>query len=120
MANEISYSISLTARKGGASVSQTKSGRATMAGDDMVKTTQLIGTTAELVTFGEITGAPQMVMIENLDATNFVEIGGDSGLTVFKLKILAGEANLLSLSSATLYAKADTADVRIQMMAVEL
>ena len=53
------------------------------------------------------------------DATNFVELGGDSGLTVFKLKILAGKAIVISPSSATLYAKADTAAARILIVAVE-
>jgi len=92
----------------------------TMTGDDMVQQTQVIGTSSETVGLGEITGAPSMLMIQNLDSTNFVEIGGDSGLTVFKLKILAGHAVLISPSSATIYAKADTAAVRIQIAAVEV
>ena len=119
MANELSYQLSLSARKSGATVNHTVQGRSNMTGDDMIQTTQVIGTTAEVISFGEISGAPQMVLIENLDATNFVEIGGDSGLTVFKIKILAGKANLVSLSSGTAYAKADTAAVRIQIVAIE-
>lgn len=119
MANEVYTSLTLSASKNGVKGSLTVSGRSDMAGEDVIQTTQLIGTSAELVTFGEITGAPQAVLIENLDATNFVELGGDSGLTVFKLKLLPGEANLLSLASGTLYAQADTAAVRIQLLAVE-
>ena len=119
MANEIYTSLTLTARKNGATVTATASGNQTMAGDDLHQATQVIGTTAELVTFGDITGAPAQVLIQNLDATNFVELGGDSGLTVFKLKILAGKAIVISPSSATLYAKADTAAARILIVAVE-
>jgi len=119
MANELYYALELTARKGGAVVSQSTSGNTTMAGDDMLQGTQVIGTSSEVVDFAEISGAPSMVLIQNLDATNFVEIGGDSGLTVFKLKILAGKAILISPSSATMYAKADTASVRIQVIAAE-
>lgn len=119
MANEIYTSVQLTARKNGATITSTASGNQTMTGDDMIQGTQVIGTTAELVSFSDITGAPSQVMIQNLDATNFVEIGGDSGLTVFKLKILAGKAILISPSSATMYAKADTAAVRILVVATE-
>jgi hypothetical protein len=119
MANEIFTSLELTARKNGATISARVSGDQDMAGDDLLQLTQVIGTTAEAVSFGEITGAPAQVMIQNLDATNFVEIGGDSGLTVFKLKILAGKAVLISPSSGTMYAKADTAAVRILVVAVE-
>lgn len=119
MANELYFAVALTARKGGAIVSHETSGNTTMTGDDMLQGTQVIGTSAELIDFAEITGAPSMVLIQNLDATNFVELGGDSGLTVFKLKLPAGKATLLTLSSATLYAKADTAAVRLQIIAVE-
>lgn len=119
MANEIRYSISLSARKSNAIVSLATSPSLTMTGDDMVQATQVIGTSAETVDLGEITGAPAMLMIQNLDTTNFIEIGGDSGLTVFKLKVLAGHSVLISPSSGTIYAKADTAAVRIQIAAAE-
>jgi len=119
MANEGYFSLNLNARKGGADITTSSSSKFTIAGDDFIKATQLIGTTAEVVTFAEITGAPQMCNITNLDATNFVELGGDSGLTVFKLKLMPGMSNLVSLSSATLYAKANTAPVRLQITAIE-
>jgi len=119
MANEITTAVSLSASKGGASISRNLTVRSNLAGEDMVQTTQLIGTTSELVVFGEITGAPQFLMIQNLDATNYVEIGGDSGMTVFSLKIPAGKASLFAPISGTVYAKANTASVRIQIIAVE-
>jgi hypothetical protein len=119
MANEIFTSLELTARKNGATVTSRVSGNQTMTGDDLLQSTQVVGTTSEAVSFGEITGAPAQLFIQNLDTTNFVEIGGDSGLTVFKLKILAGKAILISPSSATMYAKADTAAVRILITAAE-
>ena len=120
MANEGYFSVETKFDKGGVSVNARKSGRFLVTGDNASKTPQSIGTSAETVTFAGITGAPQLLMISNLDSTNFIEIGGDSGLTVFKLKLLAGMTNLISLSSATLYAKADTAAVRIQVVPVEL
>jgi len=119
MANEISKTIRITATKSGASVSYSETSREDMSGDDMITSVQSIGTTAETVSFGEITGAPGLVVIKNLDSTNFVEFGGDSGLTVFKLKLLAGKDMLIRPESATLYAKADTAAVKIQVTAAE-
>jgi len=119
MANEGYYTVNLQASKGGAKVERSESLRFDMAGDDMVQATQLIGLVAETVTFPGITGAPQMVLIKNLSDTNFIELGGDSGLTVFKLKILPLRSALISPSSATLYALADTAAVRIQIVAIE-
>lgn len=119
MANEIRTSVQLSARKNGASVTVSSVKNQTMAGSAMVQGTQSIGTSSELVTFGEIAGAPAQVLIKNMDSTNFVEIGGDSGLTVFKLKVLAGCSILISPSSGTLYAKADTASVRILVAAAE-
>lgn len=120
MANEGYFSINLRATKSGASVGQSVSGRFNMTGSAMLQGTQAIGTTAELVDFADIAGAPQQVMIQNLDAVNFIEIGGDSGLTVFKIKIPAGKCALFTASSATLYAKADTASVNIMVVAVEV
>jgi len=120
MANEITQNITLQVTKNGATASFPASKRVTMTGDDFTNQTQVIGTSAELVDFGDITGAPGNLAIKNLDATNYVEIGGDSGLTVFKLKINAGESCLITPTSATLYAKANTADVRILILAIEV
>lgn len=117
MANELFTAVKITARKGGANLVVDSSVSQDMTGSEIVQTTQSIGTSAETVSLGEISGAPKQVLIKNLDVTNFVEIGGDSGLTVFKLKILPGCSNLISPSSATIYAKADTAAVRILVAA---
>ncbi len=120
MANETTIICDLRASKGGAAIaSGSKTKQLTMAGANMLSATQAIGTSAELVTFGDIAGAPVMVRITNLDDVNYVELGGDSGLTVFKLKLLAGCSNILSPSSGTLYAKANTAGVQILVDAVE-
>ncbi len=119
MANEVTFSVSLKATKGGASVNQSSNMIASMSGIDMTQATQNIGTSSELVDFGDITGAPQLVMIKNLDSINFVELGGDSGLTVFKIKIPAGQSCLFAPSSDTLYAKANAASVSILTVAVE-
>lgn len=119
MANEGYIAINLRASKNGASIAQSMSQRFDMAGAELVQNTQNIGTTSELLTFGNITGTPQSVLIRNLDTTNFVEIGGDSGLTVFKTKILPGQAMYFNPSSATVYAKANTAAINVLILAIE-
>ena len=120
MANEIYSSMQFTARKNGAESAFASSFNLTMTGNEMVQSTQSIGTSAETINLGEITGAPGVFIIKNLDSTNFVEIGGDSGLTVFKLKLLPGQFHAFQPSSATIYAKADTAAVRVQVIATEI
>lgn len=117
MANEIVLSVSLRATKGGASVSASVSDSITMSGDDMEQGTQVIGTSAEAVTWGEITGAPKYVLLKNLDATNFVTVGFTNPPT--EMKLLAGESLLVPPTSANLYAIADTAACRVLKVAME-
>jgi hypothetical protein len=119
MANEGYYSITFKATKNGATVSQTVSKRISMTGAGMLQATQNIGTTAELLTLESITGTPQVLLVQNLDATNYVELGGDSGLTVFKVKIPAGEARFVTTNSGTIYAKANTAAVEVLKVAID-
>lgn len=119
MANEITASASLVAAKGGVQVSFTATKQNDMAGSDMLQNTQDIGTTAETVGFGAITGAPAMVLIQNLDPTNFIELGLSSGMTDKFAKLLPGQVILFPPSTATIYAKADTAECKVLVEAVE-
>jgi len=119
MPNEIQSSAQLAALKNGASVSFAASTPADMAGNEMLQETQLIGTAAELLTWGEIGGAPRKVLLLNVDPTNFVTIAGDSGITNFPQKIRPGDFIVLCPTAAAMYAKADTAPVRIVKVAVE-
>ena len=119
MANEIRSSVNFSAIKGGAKVAISSSFNLTMAGSEMVQATQSIGTSSETLNLGDITGIPGAIVIKNLDATNYIEIGGDTGLTVFKIKLLAGQFVAFQPTSATIYAKANTAAVRVQIIATE-
>ena len=118
MADEITVSLSVSASKTGSGsfASPRISFQADMADSNLVGgVTQDIGFAAsELVTFGEIAAIPALVVIQNLDTTNYIEVGGDSGLTVFKMKVVAGEALAFRPTSTTLYCKANVAAVRIQ------
>lgn len=120
MANEITQSIQISAAKSGASVSIQSRERFDMTGADMSQLTQNIGTTAETLNLGDITGAPRQLVVKNLDATNFVEVGGDSGLTVFKIKLRPLDCAVFEPNSGTVYAKADTASCLVQIVAIEV
>jgi len=118
MANEITYTVNLTARKAGAVVNPGAiTETLTMAGDDMIQSTQVIGTSAEALSLGEVSGVPSVVMLKNLDATNFVLVGFTNPPT--EIKILAGGALLMTPATGTIYAKADTAACRVLVCAVE-
>lgn len=119
MAREGNISINLRVSKNGAAITQNASTTFDVSGSQLIQSTQNIGTTAELLDFGGITGAPQAVMVKNLDATNYVEIGGDSGLTVFSLKVPAGQTIFFNPTSSTVYAKANTAAVNVIILASE-
>jgi hypothetical protein len=117
MASEIVLSVSLRASKSGATVSASASDVIDMTGDDMMYDTQVIGTSAEALTWGEITGAPKYIFLQNLDSTNFVTVGFTNPPT--EMKMLAGECLLIPPTTATIYAKADTAACRVVKCAME-
>lgn len=119
MAREITYSVNLNVSKGGARVSHAKSQTLDMTGDDMLQSTQLIGTTAEALTFDEISGAPAVLLLENLDAANYVEIDSAATMDKFPQKLMPGDPILLRPQTGTIYARANTASVRIVKAAVE-
>lgn len=103
---------------------QNHSASGALTGDsDVIDDTQDIGTSSELVTFGEITaGGAALIEIRNLDPDNFVSIGFENpvvaGTKTFK--ILPKQSTLLCHPSAALYAIADTAAVKILKRAIEL
>jgi len=119
MAGEITQQISLQVTKNGATATMQTSVRVDMTGDGLNNSTQSIATSATLIDLTGVTGAPGNFAIRNLDATNYIEIGGDSGLTVFKIKLSPGQSCMFQPSSGTIYAKANTAAVLIQKLAID-
>ena len=122
MANELAISASMSAVNAGAAVnSGSVSKLLDMTGTDMLSGTQLIGyASAEALTFGEITGAPGMLLVKNLDAANFVTLGLDSPITQVICKIRAGAFALFQPPSATIYAQANIADVSVFKVVTEV
>lgn len=119
MANEISLSGSMTFQKGNVSASMGKAGvRADVAGLRYAEYVQEIGTSAEALELGDV-GTPGYVMIENLDATNFVSLRPTSSAADM-IRIRAGEfAGPFQLAAAAPFAIANTAAVRIRCLVIE-
>lgn len=126
MANEISATVTLYVKKGGGVVNLgARTHRATMSGDDTVQATQVIGTTTEAISLGEISGAPRAFFIQNDDVTNFVTLGFTNPPTEMKLRPKSsassddGGVAYFESNTATIYAKADTAACRVVIGAAE-
>lgn len=83
-------------------------------GTEYGKHIQEIGTSEEAVAASDMT-AQGFVYAENLDGTNYVEIGTTGKLAV---KLGAGEFSLWRTAGA-LYAKANTAAVRVKFVIFE-
>ena len=120
MANEINCSVTLSANKSGVSVSSSGSKSADMSGDQAITNVQVIGTSAEAIVLGDVSTIGY-VLFKNLDATNYVEIALDSGVsTQVFAKLLAGDMTLIKAKTATMYALANTANVNLLVTAIEL
>lgn len=117
---DITTTKTLSANKGGMSVTSTHSENITMTGDDMISSTQVIGTTWEALSFGEITGVPIALQVVNLDATNFVQLAIANDNSGVYEKLLAGHSYQGHPAAATIYAKADTAACRVKITAIEV
>ena len=79
-----------------------------------------VGTSEEVISQGDVS-TPGMVIFQNLDSTNYVEIGPESGGSLVPfIRLNAGEFALLWLTpSVTLRAQANTASVKLMMRLME-
>lgn len=117
MANEISLSISLAVRKSNLDNSRSLSGSFTLNAASPAKAAGIasIGFAAhEALPMGDVATAG-WALFKNLDATNFVNIGIDSGGNFHPtIKLKPGECAACRLASNAPYAKADTAAVKLE------
>ena len=130
MADEAVVTISVSASKGGASVNSVgASGGASvvldMTGADMESATQDIGFAADeaLAIAGDIT-TMGLLLVKNMEAAggNYVQLslatGGSFAASVFET-LKAGQTYLGHPPSTTVYAKANTAAVKVLRLALE-
>lgn len=123
MAGEITLTITLTLANGSlrASPSQGTSQEIDQGAARRHSDTQNIGTTAEALGTGSIV-TPGVGWFENLDDTNFVEVGkytGGAFHAFLKLNPGEGYAVRIACAAAELYAKADTAAVELDFSIFE-
>lgn len=119
MSQELRYSFGgASFVKGGVSFIQpAKSVVADVAGTRAIREVQVIGTTEEALQLGELSGIG-FYYFENLDATNYVEIGALTGDYDIKLPP-GGCAFGPAWDGAAVFAKAHTAPVNLQVFLVE-
>lgn len=116
MANEISITANLTATKGSASISRSRTFSANWNTARKDSLTQAIGTTAEALSIGGDIATPAWCHMTNLDPTNYVEIGRDVAATFYPvIRLNAGESAVFRLAAGvTFYARANTAAVDLE------
>lgn len=74
-----------------------------------------VGTSEEVISFGDVT-TPKYLMVKNLDATNYVTYGPESGGVMVAMgQIKAGEIGAIPLNTAAVLRwQANTATVKVQ------
>lgn len=121
MANEIRLRAQLSFAKSGRS-GAADSGEltATMAGTKSLDTTQTVGTSEEALVLGEVPAASAHYLIENLDATNPVDLKPATGGTV-TTRIAAGRCALGQFGAAVAapFVQASGAPVDIRIFLVQ-
>ena len=121
MANEISWGVSLSVTKDGATVSANITGNMDLAGDGKWSNVQAIGTSAEALAFPAdlTTEGIRYLLLLNLSDANYLEVSLDASVASPFLKLDYGEAALLRVyqDAPVYYAKANTAACNLQMVA---
>ncbi len=112
--NTIQASTALSVN-GPSPISRTNTYSVTQSGSNTAVLTQNIATSATQITLGNVSGVPPALLIRNLDATNYVEVDANTSFNGFPQKILPGAAILLAPEIATIYAKAHTTAVLVEI-----
>lgn len=108
MANEIQANLTVTINDNGNIASGTATFQANFSGT-FIGNEQIIGTSAETLQLGDVGSNPVIVFVKNLDSTNFVTVDSANTLDKFPQILQPGQACVLTPTTGTIYAKADTA-----------
>lgn len=123
MANEISVSAGITVSKtNGPKVSfPSETKQIDLSGARFSSAVQDIGTSShEALTIVADQSTAGWAYFRNLDATNYVEIGVDVGATFGPLlRLYPGQFTVVRLTTTAVYAKANTAAVKLQYFILE-
>lgn len=124
MANELQVTASLVYSKpvatlGTVSLAVTESGNVSRQIDitsgRKASAAQSIGTAEEQFSVVDVSSV-RYFLIQNLDATNFVQVGTATG--AYSIKLLPGDVALFPPNASALFLKADTAACLVSIQAV--
>ena len=115
MANKITFNSGLIWTNGTDTLRDSGSYTVDQIGQNAIFNIQLIGITAEAITFGDT--VPGFVHFKNLDAANFVTIGNDNAVATVVAKLLPGQSFTVPTTNSTWYAKADTGALQLLVLA---
>ena len=118
MANEISYSGSLSFTKGVESARLSGSGRADQTGTDYVQATQAIGDSQETLVKGDI-GTIGWVAVRNMDDALSVQLGATTG--VYSILLGPGQFFMGPWDTVNVYALGTSASplTKIEYLLIE-
>jgi hypothetical protein len=109
MANEIRYNFQTILNNGDLSDTYSSGNLvADQATPSLIRATKNIGTSQEAIPLGDVT-TPGWAVFQNLDDTNFIEIGLDVGGFQPFIKLEPGYQCVVPLGTSAPYARADTA-----------
>ena len=84
----------------------------------VVSKIQIIGTSAELLNLGDISGIPTLLLVKHNDTANFVELALDAAMTKKIAKIYPTRFAVFAPTAAAIYARANTDAVKVLVFAV--
>jgi hypothetical protein len=122
MANELTAVASLTGSKNGITVTGTCTKTYSLSGDQLWANVQDIGIGGEQISFPAdlTTEGITYIWVKNLDPANYVDIALDGSYTQIFAKLTFGQTMVFPpyTGNPTYYARANTAQVSIQLVAV--
>lgn len=115
MADEISITLSLQFKKGGAALQRSESIRIDVTGDAFAHEIQLIPVANTALVEAAAIGTPGIVFVKNLDDTNTVNVGITASYTI---ALLPGEWTIFRAAGAV-YAAATGAACLVEYFIIE-
>lgn len=115
MADEISMTLSLQFKKGGAVLQRSESIRIDVTGDAFTHGVQSIPAANTALVEGAAVGDPGLVFVKNLDATNYVTVGITAS---YAIKLLPGEWAVFR-AAAAIFALANEAACIVEYFIIE-
>lgn len=117
MANEITTNLTVSVTIDGQTAIGSITGQSDASNNAFIGNEQIIGTVAETLLLGDIGSSPVFVFLRNMDTANYVEVDSANTFDKFPQKILPGKGVFLYPETGTIYLKANTASVRVWVVA---